>query len=307
MNPPFTYAALNAIDGTIHPSFLHIHNTSLARFFKRYLLQDALSVFDFDLPSWWDADYFRYSLIGFGFVTVFKTDKFGIIPQQCGLSGFNVFYRPTQCTIANPLIGAKILNIGKNCELIKMQPDYSGVASLVDYYGDLMALTWEGITTNILNSKLAYIGYADGKEQAETFKKLYDKIASGEPAVIVKKKSSTLSDSDKFQFFTQNLGQNYIAGDMLDSLRSIQAAFRAEIGIPDLNIQKKERLITAEATKTDIYTRAKSMLWLEEIQNSIERVVKMFPELDGKLAVEFRFKGDDENAGNLDSAGTMAV
>ena len=305
MEPPYTYAALNAVEGTIHPSFLHIHNTSLARFFKRYLLRDAISVFEFKLPQWWDADYFRYSLIGFGFVTVFKTDKFGIIPQQCGLSGFNVFYRPTQCTIANPLIGSKILKIGRNCELIKMQPDYSGVASLVDYYGDLMALTWEGITTNILNSKLAYIGYADGKEQAETFKKLYDKIASGEPAVVVKKKSSTLSESDKFQFFTQNLGQNYIAQDMLESLRSIQAAFRAEIGIPDLNVQKKERLITAEATKTDIYTRAKSMVWLEEIQNSMEKATKMFPELDGQLAVNFRFKEVRDDASKFNSAGIV--
>lgn len=305
MEPPYTYAALNAVEGTIHPSFLHIHNTSLARFFKRYLLQDAISVFKFKLPEWWDGDYFRYSLIGFGFVTVFKTDKFGIIPQQCGLSGFNVFYRPTQCTIANPLIGSEILKIGRNCELIKMQPDYSGVAPLVDYYGDLMALTWEGITTNILNSKLAYIGYADGKEEAETFKKLYDTIASGEPAVVVKKKSSTLSESDKFQFFTQNLGQNYIAQNMLESLRSIQAAFRAEIGIPDLNVQKKERLITAEATKTDIYTRAKSMLWLEEIQNSIEKAIKMFPELDGKLAVDFRFKEAHDDASKFNSAGII--
>lgn len=305
MQPPYTYAALNAVEGTIHPSFLHIHNTSLARFFKRYLLQDAISVFRFKLPAWWDADYFRYSLIGFGFVTVFKTDKFGIIPQQCSLSGFNVFYRPTECAIANPLIGSKILKIGRNCELIKMQPDYSGVASLVDYYGDLMALTWEGITTNILNSKLAYIGYADGKEQAETFKKLYDKIASGEPAVVVKKKSSNLSESDKFQFFTQNLGQNYIAQDMLESLRSIQAAFRAEIGIPDLNVQKKERLITAEATKTDIYTRAKSMVWLEEIQEGMEKVIQKFPELNGMLSVEFRFKEVDYDASNVDSAGII--
>lgn len=305
MQPPYTYAALNAVEGTIHPSFLHIHNTSLARFFKRYLLQDAISVFEFTLPDWWDADYFRYSLIGFGFVTVFKTDKFGIIPQQCGLSGFNVFYRPTECTIANPLIGSKILRIGQNCELIKMQPDYSGVASLVDYYGDLMALTWEGITTNILNSKLAYIGYADGKEQAETFKKLFDKIASGEPAVVVKKKNSTLTDSDKFQFFTQNLGQNYIAPDMLDSLRSIQAAFRAEIGIPDLNVQKKERLITAEATKTDIYTRAKSMVWLEEMQDGMKKVVQKFPELNGMLSVDFRFKEVDDDASNTDSNWTL--
>lgn len=306
MQPPFSYQFMNAVEGTIHPSFLHIHNTSLSRFFKQYLLQDVLSVFKFTLPDWWDADYFRYSLLGYGYVAVFKTDKFGVIPQQCNLTGYNVFYRPTKAMIANPLIGGRELNIGRNCEIIKVMPDYSGIANIVDYYGDLMALTWEGITTNILNSKLAYIGFAGNKADAETFKKLYDRIASGEPAVIARKKSATITDDDKFQLFTQNLQQNYIAPQMLESLRNIQSAFRAEIGIPDLSVQKKERLITAEATKTDIYTRAKSMLWLETMREGIEKAKARYPEIS-MLDVEFRFplEGGEEDASDTVSIGAV--
>lgn len=306
MQPPFSYQFMNAVEGTIHPSFLHIHNTSLSRFFKQYLLQDVLSVFKFTLPDWWDADYFRYSLLGYGYVAIFKTDKFGVIPQQCNLTGYNVFYRPTKAMIANPLIGGRELNIGRNCEIIKVMPDYSGIANIVDYYGDLMALTWEGITTNILNSKLAYIGFAGNKADAETFKKLYDRIASGEPAVIARKKSATITDDDKFQLFTQNLQQNYIAPQMMESLRNIQSAFRAEIGIPDLSVQKKERLITAEATKTDIYTRAKSMLWLETMREGIERAKARYPEIS-MLDVEFRFPldGGEEDASDTVSIGTV--
>lgn len=306
MQPPFSYQFMNTVEGTIHPSFLHIHNTSLSRFFKQYLLQDVLSVFKFTLPDWWDADYFRYSLLGYGYVAIFKTDKFGVIPQQCNLTGYNVFYRPTKAMIANPLIGGRELNIGRNCEIIKVMPDYSGIANIVDYYGDLMALTWEGITTNILNSKLAYIGFAGNKADAETFKKLYDRIASGEPAVIARKKSATITDDDKFQLFTQNLQQNYIAPQMMESLRNIQSAFRAEIGIPDLNVQKKERLITAEATKTDIYTRAKSMLWLETMREGIEKAKARYPEIS-MLNVEFRFplEGGEDDAS--DTVGIGAV
>ena len=306
MQPPFSYQFMNAVEGTIHPSFLHIHNTSLSRFFKQYLLQDVLSVFKFTLPDWWDADYFRYSLLGYGYVAIFKTDKFGVIPQQCNLTGYNVFYRPTKAMIANPLIGGRELNIGRNCEVIKVMPDYSGIANIVDYYGDLMALTWEGITTNILNSKLAYIGFAGNKADAETFKKMYDRIASGEPAVIARKKSATITDDDKFQLFTQNLQQNYIAPQMMESLRNIQSAFRAEIGIPDLSVQKKERLITAEATKTDIYTRAKSMLWLETMREGIEKAKARYPEIS-MLNVEFRFPLDGGEEDASDTIGIGAV
>lgn len=306
MQPPFSYQFMNAVEGTIHPSFLHIHNTSLSRFFKQYLLQDVLSVFKFTLPDWWDADYFRYSLLGYGYVAIFKTDKFGVIPQQCNLTGYNVFYRPTKAMIANPLIDGRELNIGRNCEIVKVMPDYSGIANIVDYYGDLMALTWEGITTNILNSKLAYIGFAGNKADAETFKKLYDRIASGEPAVIARKKSATITDDDKFQLFTQNLQQNYIAPQMMESLRNIQSAFRAEIGIPDLSVQKKERLITAEATKTDIYTRAKSMLWLETMREGIEKAKARYPEIS-MLNVEFRFPLDGGEEDASDTVGIGAV
>lgn len=306
MQPPFSYQFMNTVEGTIHPSFLHIHNTSLSRFFKQYLLQDVLSVFKFTLPDWWDADYFRYSLLGYGYVAIFKTDKFGVIPQQCNLTGYNVFYRPTKALIANPLIGGRELDIGRNCEIIKVMPDYSGIANIVDYYGDLMALTWEGITTNILNSKLAYIGFAGNKADAETFKKLYDRIASGEPAVIARKKSATITDDDKFQLFTQNLQQNYIAPQMMESLRNIQSAFRAEIGIPDLSVQKKERLITAEATKTDIYTRAKSMLWLETMREGIEKAKARYPEIS-MLNVEFRFPLDGGEEDASDPVGIGAV
>ena len=169
-----------------------------------------------------------------------------------------------------------------------------------------MALTWEGITTNILNSKLAYIGFAGNKADAETFKKMYDRIASGEPAVIARKKSASITDEDKFQLFTQNLQQNYIAPQMMESLRNIQSAFRAEIGIPDLSVQKKERLITAEATKTDIYTRAKSMLWLETMREGIEKAKARYPEI-GMLDVEFRFPldGGEEDASDTVSIGTV--
>lgn len=306
MRPPFSYQFMNTVEGTIHPSFLHIHNTSLSRFFKQYLLQDVLSVFKFTLPDWWDADYFRYSLLGYGYVAIFKTDKFGVIPQQCNLTGYNVFYRPTKAMIVNPLISGRELNIGRNCEIIKVMPDYSGIANIVDYYGDLMALTWEGITTNILNSKLAYIGFAGNKADAETFKKMYDRIASGEPSVIARKKSASITDEDKFQLFTQNLQQNYIAPQMMESLRNIQSAFRAEIGIPDLSVQKKERLITAEATKTDIYTRAKSMLWLETMREGIEKAKARYPEIS-MLNVEFRFPldGGEEDASDTVSIGTV--
>lgn len=297
MNAPFSYSYQNQLEGTTSPSFLHIHNTGTAIFFKRYLMQEAISIFKWTLPKNWDADYFRYILMGWGFLAVFKTDKFGIIPNQCTLSGLNVFYRPNKVIVANPLINAREMVIGRDCEIIKLMPDYGNVSDLVDQYGDLMALAYETLSTNILNSKVSFVFGADNKSEADTFKSLFDDVASGNPCVIYKKRAGAV-DKTPWQTFTQNVGQNLIADRLLETLSAIRDDFLTHIGVPNLSTRKKERVNLDESQKNTFETQTKLMLWLDELQDSIKRVKAMFPELE-ELNVEPRFNME-EGASNGD-------
>ena len=101
-------------------------------------------------------DYFTYTLFITGFISVVETDRFGIIPQHCSLWGYDVFYRPTNCIVNNPLI-RQILEprIGVNCSLIKMQPDYCGAWDLISYYADMMALCSETAAVNTAGAPLS--------------------------------------------------------------------------------------------------------------------------------------------------------
>lgn len=301
-NLPYSYEYLNTVDGTVSPSFLHIRNTGIARFFKRYLIQEAISVFDWTLPKNWDADYFRYILMGWGFISVLKTDLFGVIPQQATLSGYNVFYRPTTAIVANPLLRSRTLKIGKDCSIIKLMPDYGSIADLVDNYGNLMALAYETASINILNSKLSFAFNADTKAEADTYKAMYDAIASGNPAVVYrnsKKSTSLTGENARWQTFVQNVGQNYIAPEVMETIRQIRDEFLTEIGIPNLATRKKERTNLAEVDKNTFETEAKSLLWLETLQEGIETTINLFPELTGELSVKLRYKGDENNGQNV--------
>lgn len=277
MNLPFYYDYKNARNSTINPSTVHVRDTGLQRYFARYLLQKTISVFKWDMPKTWSKNYLLYTLYCWGYVAVINTDKFGVIPQQCTLGGFDVFYQPKFATVANPLLRG-ILNpvIGKQCELLRLQPDYGGVMDIVNFYADMLALSAETASTNLLNSKLAYVFASDGKAGAESFKKLYDQIASGEPAAYIDKNLYRDDGTPTWNFFNQNLRETYIAGDILNDMRLWEMKFDNEIGIPTTNTTKKERLITDEANSAIEESRTKAQLWLDELQESCRKINNMF-------------------------------
>ena len=277
MNLPFYYDYKNARNSTINPSTVHVRDTGLQRYFARYLLQKTISVFKWDMPKTWSKNYLLYTLYCWGYVAVINTDKFGVIPQQCTLGGFDVFYQPRFATVANPLLRG-ILNpvIGKQCELLRLQPDYGGVMDIVNFYADMLALSAETASTNLLNSKLAYVFASDGKAGAESFKKLYDQIASGEPAAYIDKNLYRDDGTPTWNFFNQNLKETYIAGDILNDMRLWEMKFDNEIGIPTTNTTKKERLITDEANSAIEESRTKAQLWLDELQESCRKINNMF-------------------------------
>ena len=292
MNLPFYYDYKNARNSTVNPSTVHVRDTGLQRYFARYLLQKTISVFKWDMPKTWSRNYLLYTLYCWGYVAVINTDKFGVIPQQCTLGGFDVFYQPKFATVANPLLRG-ILNpvIGKQCELLRLQPDYGGVMDIVNFYADMLALSAETASTNLLNSKLAYVFASDGKAGAESFKKLYDQIASGEPAAYIDKNLYRDDGTPTWNFFNQNLKETYIAGDILNDMRLWEMKFNNEIGIPTTNTTKKERLITDEADSAIEESRTKAQLWLDELQESCRKINNMF---GIRLWVDWR----DDNAGN---------
>lgn len=278
INAPYFYDNVNAYNSLVSPSTVHVKNTGLAQFFKRYLLQDAMTPFKWDMPESWDRSYFLYVLYVVGFIGILDTDKYGVIPQHGTLSGYNVFYRPSDLIVTNPLFGSKsyTLRIGRDTTLIKLEPDYLGLYDIVDYYGDLMALAAETAGVNLLNSKLSFIYAADNKASAESFKKMFDDIVSGNPMSVVDKNLFDDMGNLKVTLFLQNVGQNFIADKLLDVLRTIRAMFLTEIGIPNANTQKKERLIKDEVNANNFETRSKCALWLDELQKSCKQASEMF-------------------------------
>ena len=274
---PLYYDYQNAQMSQVQPATIHCHDNTLRMFFQRYLIQKALSVYKFTLPDTWDSNYFLYTLFCRGYIAIVNTDKFGVICQHCGLYGYNVFYQPTNVIIANPLLRGNLQpRIDKECTLLRLQPDYGSIYDITSYYADLMACASETLTGNLINSKFSYVFFADGKAQAETMKSLFDRFSSGEPATVTDKNLLDEKGNPKWQLFTQNVQQQYIADKNLAVLRRLNEMFDTDIGIPNANEDKKERLITDEVNANNFETYSKVSLWYDELKKGCEKARKMF-------------------------------
>lgn len=300
MGAPYYYDYINVASSEVSPSTIHAHDTATVKYFEKYFLQRAMSVFKFKIPSHWAKEFFLYCIFQLGFVSVFETDKFGVIFQPCGLYGYNVFYQPTNCIIANPLLRGNLKpRIGKECELIKLQPGYSSIMDIVKVYANAAAMCIETALVNLENSKMSYFFSASDKSGAESLKKMIDQAHAGNPAVFIDKLLLREDGSKTWDTVFNSIGQNYIVSNVLQDMSKINAMFDTEIGIPSANTDKRERLITDEVNANNIETYSKVQLWFETLTESIERVNKMFDGLD--ISVEWRNPPKVKDTENSDS------
>lgn len=300
---PFSYDLINLYNAQRSPSTVHVKNTRLRNYFRKYLLQKAISVFKWNIPEEWDKDYFLYTLYCMGFIAIFYNDRYGTICQQCAPGGYNLYYRPSYVIVTNPLFRKSYtLNIDEDCVLLKLQPDYSSIMDLVGYYADQLALASEAMGVNLVNTKSATVFGAENKAQAEAYKKMYDNLSEGDPATVIGKNLMNDDGTPRWFPFTQNIKEMYITPDVLSDMRKITADFCTEIGIPNANTDKRERLISPEVNANNVETATRCELWLETIRKELKKANEMFNlslsvdwRVNPKTEIEDGWKGADQN------------
>lgn len=293
MNTPVNYQFENVYNSVRSPSTVHCQNTGLVNYFYRQLMMEALSVLTIDgTPDTFPRHYIEWALFNFGYCSIVETERYGVIPQMCSIYGYNVFYRPSRALISNPLLPNIDAEIDTEAALIQLMPDYRGIGDIVQFYADMLALTAESAGINLINSKLSYIFLVDDKSSAETAKKMYDQVASGNPATFVGKGSI---NENSWKLLTQNVGQNYIADKNLADLQKWHNMYLTTIGIPNANTDKKERMITDEVNMNNYNTKSLVNVWLLEISRGLSVANRLF---GTNLAVKYNYAEENDYGKN---------
>lgn len=272
-----------------------IRNRS-ALYYRRWMLRKVFAIFELSgVPEAWDLDYFWTHLFIDGGVCITDTDM-GVLALQTGWSGINVFNHPTECVIANPVLGSFRRTIGKDCVLLHLQYDYNGIGYLLDRYSYLLAACDEAISVNLMNSKVAAVFQADSKAAAKTIEKAYDEIMLGKPMVVLK--DSAMMGNRGNDIYFNHVKENFIAQDVEILKHMIINDFLTEIGIANSNADKRERVQSAEVDANNSATAVNIIHWKENLENGIYEANDMFGlDLSIKLREEVRAIESAEPAG----------
>lgn len=245
---------------------------SSAIYWRNWLLKKIFSAIEYTgFPDSWEIDYFNEHLFLDGVICITDTEM-GVLPLQTGYAGINVFNEPTECVIANVVLGNLRKKIGTECSLVKLQFNYHGVHEMIDRYSELLASCDSAMAVNLMNSKVANVFMAQNEAQAATMKQIYDKISSGEPAVFVREAQFN-GNEDVYNF---PIKQMFVASDIEELQTMIKRQFFQEIGINAINSYKHERQTSSEVDAGDEEKMISIQHWIDNINAGFRVANKLF-------------------------------
>lgn len=278
---PFSDQDINLLAGKYAPSTRKLNSIAFW-YWVRAFFGRAMSVIDFNLiPEWSDdtEDVLYAWLFRDGYVGVLDNEEMGLVFQFCTLTGRNLYYQPKYFNVANP--NAPELNgryeIGVDGALLKLTPDMCGIYDTIKIFAEKMAMLDNSINISLENLKLTKILHAKNKAAAETLKKIQDLANKGESLVVVDKllKDEAFSKEMPINIYdAPNIKNSYILTDQLQDMKRIIDLFDAEIGIPVLLQEKKERLVSSEASYAQ--SSAKAQIWVRTLNKSFARINNLF-------------------------------
>lgn len=299
MYVPMNYEQINLQAGMYSPSPVKNRNNKSFDYFVRSLFQRATTVFEWELPEEWDGktkDFFLYCLFRFGYIVISDFEQFGLGFQPCGLSGYNFYYQPAKALVANPALTQSLeLELGKDGQLLKLTPDYRGIWDILEFYAEKLSLLDNAINMSLINNKYAFFLGARNKTAGMALKKMLDLVNKGEPAVVWDMKllnDPTDKDIPFQEWKRDHLKDSYLTTDQLLDFHTILNDFDAEVGIPTVPYQKKERMVTDEANAKLADGKARSVTWFETIQSSINEIKQLYPDIT--LSCSMRYETDGE-------------
>ena len=246
-----------------------------------HLAELAMSMFEWkNLPDTVDARFLELTLFEDGQIVFFKDEELGYLCLQCAVNGgFNVYRIPTNRRAY--AVNGYQKNLTENDSVI-IYNNFLRTNSMLDVrnFAERLYNIDRAIDVNINAQKTPILIKCD-EQQRLTMLNTYQQYDGNQPVIFGDKALNT----NAFQVL--NTGAPLVADKLYVLKTQLWNECLTYLGISNINVQKKERLITDEVTRNQGGTIASRYARLEARRQACDQINRMFG-----LDVECNYRED---------------
>lgn len=235
-----------------------------------HLTELAMSMFEWkNLPDTVDARFLELTLFEDGQIVFFKDEELGYLCLQCAVNGgFNVYRIPTNRRAY--AVNGYQKNLTENDSVI-IYNNFLRTNSMLDVrnFAERLYNIDRAIDVNINAQKTPILIKCD-EQQRLTMLNTYQQYDGNQPVIFGDKALNT----NAFQVL--NTGAPLVADKLYVLKTQLWNECLTYLGISNINVQKKERLITDEVTRNQGGTIASRYARLEARRQACDQINRMF-------------------------------
>lgn len=235
-----------------------------------HLAELAMSMFEWkNLPDTVDARFLELTLFEDGQIVFFKDEELGYLCLQCAVNGgFNVYRIPTNRRAY--AVNGYQKNLTENDSVI-IYNNFLRTNSMLDVrnFAERLYNIDRAIDVNINAQKTPILIKCD-EQQRLTMLNTYQQYDGNQPVIFGDKALNT----NAFQVL--NTGAPLVADKLYTLKTQLWNECLTYLGISNINVQKKERLITDEVTRNQGGTIASRYARLEARRQACDQINRMF-------------------------------
>lgn len=175
------------------------------------------------------------------------------------------------------------------CVIISNNKSRIATANFITFYAYKLTEAERTMDVNVKSCKTPYVFACDDKDVL-TFKQIFAKVDGNEPAIFADRGLNL----DSLQVF--QTGVRFMGNELQDYKHSVENELLTFLGVNNVSVDKKERLITDEAQANDELIQSFCDIQLEARRKACEDINKMFPDLH--VSVKIRCGNVENNVEN---------
>lgn len=257
-------------------------------FYRKRLIREVSNLFKWEgLPDEIPADYLERTLINNGRIMFFNDEKvYGYMALECAIHGYNLYKHPTRVRAIAPNDQGLPFNfertvvhkydanidINKSCVLINNMYGGESLKEIIEHYSYRLALVQQAYDTNAVWQNMPVLFTVDDNTVKLSLEKLFSDIFSGVPWVIVDKQLLGKENGTQADPITIP----YILDKLADAKNVLYNEFKSTIGIDNMAVDKKERLIVGEVESNKQATETCLEIMLSQREIACFEIKKVF-------------------------------